>query len=126
MKRLTMLLLTVMIASSTAFTQSSKPDQLRQQIALVELELWQKTELLQQAREQVAHLESMVDTCVAISDERSFQIEQLKTYTIYLEGSIDNMLDTIKAMHKEIRKQKRNTAIVAAIGGALLIVTHLI
>lgn len=121
-----MLLLTVIIASSTAFTQSSKPDQLRQQIALVELELWQKTELLQQAREQVAHLESMVDTCVAISDERSFQIEQLKTYVTYLEGSIDNMLDAIKTMHKEIRKHKRKTAIVAAIGGALLIVTHVI
>lgn len=121
-----MLLLTVIIASSTAFTQSSKPDQLRQQIALVELELWQKTELLQQAREQVSHLESMVDTCVAISDERSFQIEQLKTYTIYLEGSIDNMLDAIKVMDKQIRKHKRNTAIVAAIGGALLIVTHVI
>jgi hypothetical protein len=90
------------------------------------LDLWQKTELLQQAREQVAHLESMVDTCVAISEERSFQIEQLKTYIIYLEGSIDNMLDTIKAMHKEIRKQKRKTVVVAVIGGALLIVTHLI
>jgi hypothetical protein len=121
-----MLLLTVMLLPLTAFTQSLKPDELRQNIALIELELWQKTELLQQAREQVAHLESMVETCVAISDERMFQIEQLHTYTIYLEGSIDNMLDAIKVMDKQIRKQKRNTVIVAVIGGALLIITHVI
>lgn len=126
MRLLTMLLLTVMLLPLTAFTQSLKPDELRQNIALIELELWQKTELLQQAREQVAHLESMVETCVAISDERMFQIEQLHTYTIYLEGSIDNMLDAIKVMDKQIRKQKRNTVIVAVIGGALLIITHVI
>jgi len=110
----------------TASTQSLKPDELRQKIALVELELWKNAELLDQAKAQIVELESMVASIEGVAEERAMQIRQLKAYAASLEVAIEHMADVVADLEKQVKKERRQKVVVAIIGGIAVTLTAIL